>query len=89
MMVLCRYGRSTNPVERERLRYITDGDPGGLGCPSCTGEIWGFEIFGEPFDEGRRALVGPYYQLLGSRSGDVCSVGAHDRADGIGFVFLD
>ena len=68
MMVLCRYGRYTDQVERERPRYITDENPSGSGCPSCIGKVWGSEICGEPSDESWGALVGLDCQLLGSRS---------------------
>ena len=68
MMFLCRYGRDTGEMERERPGYITGGDPGRSGCPSCVGQVWGSKVFGEPFDESWRALVGPDYQLLGSRA---------------------
>ena len=54
--------------ERERPGYIAGRDPGKLGCPLCVGQVWGSEVFGEPFDESWRALVGPDYQLLGSRA---------------------
>ena len=67
MMFLCSYGRYTGQLERERPGHITVKDLGRSGCPSCIGQIWGSEVFGEPFDESWRALVGPDYQLLGPK----------------------
>ena len=89
MMCLCRYGRVTSQLERERSGDTTDRDPGGSGRPPCIGQIWGSQVFGKPFDESRGIITGPDYQLLGSRSGDLCSVGAQDRTDGPGRVLLN
>ena len=86
MMCLCRYGRVTGQLEGERSGDTMGRDPGGSGRPPCIGQIWGSQVFGEPFDESRGTITGPDYQLLGSRSGDLCSAGAQDRADGPGFV---
>ena len=66
-MILCIYGRYTDQLERERPGHIMVRDSSGLGCPSCVGQVWGFEISGEPTDESWGALVGPNFQLLGSR----------------------
>ena len=89
MMCLCRYGRYTGQLERERPGYITVRDLGRSGCPSCIGQIWGSQVCGEPVDESRGIITGPDYQLLGSRSGDLCSAGAQDRTDGPGCVLPD
>ena len=61
MMFLYRYGRYMGELERERPGYIAGRDLGRSGCPSCVGQVWGSDVFGEPFVERWRALVGPDY----------------------------
>ena len=89
MRCLCRYGRVMGQLERERSGDTTDKDPGGSGRPPCIGQIWGSQVFGEPFDESRGTVTGLDYQLLGSRSRDLYSAGAQDRTNGPGRVFPD
>ena len=57
MMFLCRYGRVTGQLERERSGDTTDRDPGGSGHPPCIGQIWGSQVFGEPVDERGEPLL--------------------------------
>ena len=89
MMVLCRYGRIMDQMERKRPERIAIGDLGGSRCPQCTGQVWGSEFCGEPFDERWGALVGSDCQLLGFGSRDIYSAGAPDQVDGPEYIFPD